>query len=75
MYGQTLLLSLAARGLRGIPQTSLAFFAGTIREFLAIPDELKLLFGISFGYLDDNALDNRVCMDCVPLDTSVSFHA
>jgi len=75
MYGQTLLLSLAARGLGGIPQTSLGFFAGAIREFLGIPDELKLLFGISFGYPDDDAPGNRVHMDRVPLDTSVTFHA
>jgi nitroreductase len=75
MYGQTLLLSLAARGLGGIPQTSLGFFAGTIREFLGIPEELKLLFGISFGYPDDAAPGNRIHMDRVSVDTSVSFHA
>lgn len=75
MYGQTLLLSLAARGLGGIPQTALGFFAGTIREFLGIPDELKLLFGISFGYPDESAPGNRVRMDRVPVDTSVTFHA
>jgi nitroreductase len=75
MYGQTLLLSLAARGLGGIPQTALGFFAGTIRKFLGIPDELKLLFGISFGYPDDDAPGNRVRMDRVPLETSVTFHA
>jgi nitroreductase len=75
MYGQTLLLSLAARGLGGIPQTSLGFFAGPIREFLGIPDELKLLFGVSFGYPDEAAPGNRIHMDRVPVDTSVTFHA
>lgn len=74
MYGQTFLLSLAARGLGGIPQTALGFFAGTIREFLGVPQELKLLFGISFGYPDAEAPGNRVHMDRVPLDTSVTFH-
>ena len=75
MYGQTILLSLAARGLGGIPQTALGFFAGAIREFLGLPDELKLLFGISFGYPDDAAPGNRIRMDRVPIDTSVTFHA
>lgn len=75
MYGQTFLLSLAARGLGGIPQTALGFFAGTIREFLGIPDELKLLFGISFGYPDDDAPGNRIRMDRVPIESSVTFHA
>ncbi len=74
MYGQTFLLSLAARGLGGIPQTALGFFAQTIREFLGIPDELKLLFGISFGYPDEAAPGNRIHMDRVPVDTSVTFH-
>ena len=75
MYGQTILLSLAARGLGGIPQTALGFFAGTIREFLGIPEELKMLFGISFGYVDEAAPGNRIHMDRVPVDTSVTFHA
>lgn len=75
MYGQTLLLSLAARGLGGIPQTALGFFAGTIREFLGIPEELKLLFGISFGYVDEAAPGNRIYMDRVSVGTSVTFHA
>lgn len=74
MYGQTFLLSLAARGLGGIPQTSLGFFADPIREFLGVSDELKLLFGISFGYPDESAPGSRLCMDRVPVDTSVTFH-
>lgn len=58
MYGQTFLLSLAARGLGGIPQTSPGFFADPIREFLGVSDEFKLLFGISFGYPDESAPEN-----------------
>lgn len=75
MYGQTFLLSLAARGLAGVPQTSLGFFAGTIREFLGISEELKMLFGISFGYPDESAPANRIRMDRVPLEESVTFHS
>ena len=74
MYGQTFLLSLAARGLGGIPQTSLGFFAGTIREFLGIKEELKLLFAISFGYPDEAAPGNRMRMGRVPVADSVTFH-
>ena len=75
MYGQTFLLSLAARGLGGIPQTSLGFLAGTIREYLGIPTDLKMLFGISFGYPDETAPGNRMRMDRVPVAESVTFHS
>ena len=74
MYGQTFLLSLEARGLGGIPQTSLGFFAGSIREFLGIPQDLKLLFGISFGYPDHAAPGNSFRMDRVPIERSVTIH-
>ncbi|KQM65914.1 nitroreductase [Sphingomonas sp. Leaf17] len=74
MYGQTFLLSLAARGLGGIPQTSLGFYAGTIREFLGISPHLKMLFGMSFGYPDDDAPSNRMRMGRVPVSESVHFH-
>nr|WP_230885895.1 nitroreductase family protein [Streptomyces spinoverrucosus] len=37
MYGQNFLLSLAARGFDGVPQTMLGFYADTVREFLGVP--------------------------------------
>lgn len=74
MYGQTFLLSLTAHGLAGIPQTALGFFAGTIREILNVPDELKMLFGISFGYADPNALGNSFILGRDPITSNVIFH-
>ncbi len=74
MYGQTFLLSLAARGLGGIPQTMLGFYADTIREALGVPSDLKLLFGISFGYPDEGARANRARAGRDPLAASVTFH-
>jgi nitroreductase len=74
MYGQTFLLSLTAHGLAGIPQTSLGFFAGTIRKILNVPDELKMLFGISFGYADPNAPGNSFKLGRDPITSNVTFH-
>ena len=74
MYAQTFLLSLTARGLGGVPQTSLGFFAQTMREFLGVPDELRFLFGISFGYPDATAPCNRMRTGRDPLSHSVTFH-
>lgn len=55
MFAQTFLLALAARGLAGVPQTSLGLFADTVRRELGISAESRLLFGISFGRPDTSA--------------------
>ena len=74
MYGQTFLLSLAAQGLAGIPQTFLGMFAETVRSVLGVPDEFKLMFGISFGRPDAEAPVNRLTVGRAPLSESVVFH-
>ncbi|MFI6704506.1 nitroreductase [Streptomyces sp. NPDC050509] len=74
MYAQNFLLSLAARGLAGIPQTVLGVYADTVREFLGVPEELKLLFGISFGTADPAAPVNAVGRERIPLQRSVVLH-
>lgn len=74
MYGQTFLLSLVAHGLGGIPQTMLSFYAGTIRETLGISPDLKMLFGISFGYPDMNSPASQYRIDKAPVEEYVTFH-
>jgi nitroreductase len=74
MYAQTLLLSLTARGYHSIPQTILGMYADVVRDALGLPDELKLLFGISFGTADPAAPVNDVHMHRLPLDESVVLH-
>jgi nitroreductase len=75
MYGQTFLLSLTAHGLAGIPQTLLGMYADTVREVLGIDPELKMLFGISFGFADRSAAANDMCVGRIPLADSVTFHS
>lgn len=75
MYAQTLLLSLTAHGLGGIPQTMLGMYADTIRDQLGIDASQKLLFGISFGYPDDASPANKYRIDKAPLEETVFFHA
>jgi nitroreductase len=74
MYAQTFLLSLASRGLAGVPQTLLGLFADPVREVLGIDADMKLLFGISFGYPDASGLSANVRMGRAPLTESVQFH-
>ncbi|WP_426935558.1 nitroreductase [Pseudomonas fulva] len=74
MYGQTFLLSLTAHGLAGIPQTLLGMYADTVREVLGIDPEMKMLFGISFGYADRAAAANDMVVGRIPVSQSVTFH-
>lgn len=74
MYAQTLLLSLTAHGLGGIPQTMLGFYAETIREELGIDPSLKMLFGISFGYPDKDHAANSYRIEKAAIEESVTFH-
>ena len=60
MFAQNLILSMRARGVGSCPQTLLGFNADAVREQLGISDDLKLLFGISFGYFDDDEPLNLV---------------
>ena len=52
IYAQTLMLVLSAHGIASCPQTSLGLYAGTIRAFFNVPMDLKLMFGVAFGYED-----------------------
>ncbi|MGW3976282.1 nitroreductase [Streptomyces mirabilis] len=74
MYAQTFLLSLAARGLGGIPQTVLGLYADTVREVLNVPDDLKLFFGISFGHEDPTSSDNSYRLGKVAVQENVITH-
>ncbi|MFM5588479.1 nitroreductase [Aeromonas rivipollensis] len=74
MYAQTLLLSLTAHGLGGVPQTMLGFYGETIRKELGIETSSKLLFGISLGYPDMTHPANQYRINKAPLSESVIFH-
>jgi nitroreductase len=74
MYGQTFLLSLAAHGLGGVPQTLLGFFADTVREVLGIHSSLKMLFGISFGHPNMTSLGAQYQIGKALIEEQVTFH-
>jgi nitroreductase len=74
MYGQTFLLSLAAHGLGGVPQTLLGFFADDARAVLGIDPSMKMLFGISFGHPDMSSLAAMYQIGKAPAEETVTFH-
>jgi nitroreductase len=74
MFAQTFLLSLAAHGLAGVPQTYLGFYADPARKVLGIDPALKMLFGISFGHPDMTSAASNYRIDRAALDEIVTFH-
>ncbi|CAA0091611.1 Nitroreductase NfnB [BD1-7 clade bacterium] len=73
MYAQNLMLSMQAHGVASCPQTALSFHAGKVREHLDVPENQKLLFGISFGYEDVNDPANDARVGRAPLAQTVKF--
>ena len=73
MFAQTVMLGLTAHGLGSCPQTALAFLANVIRPALSLGDHEQLIFGMSFGYPRDTAV-NEVSTERAPLGDVVTFH-
>jgi nitroreductase len=74
MYAQTLMLALTARRIASCAQGALGLFPDLIREQLGVPDNYKLLFGISFGYEDHNVAANAARVGRAPLAEIICFH-
>jgi nitroreductase len=73
MFAQTVMLGLTAHGLGSCPQTALAFLANVIRPALSLGDDEQLMFGMSFGYPTDTAV-NEVTTERASLADVVTFH-
>ena len=74
MFAQTVMLGLTAHGLGSCPQTALAFLANVIRPTLGLGDHEQLMFGMSFGYPTEAAV-NEVCTDRAAFEDVVTFHS
>lgn len=55
IFAQSLALLLAERGVASCMQGSLGSFPQPVRDAFDLPDELGILFGMSFGYPDSSA--------------------
>ena len=73
MFAQTVMLGLTAHGLGSCPQTALAFLANVIRPALSLGDQEQLMFGMSFGYPNNTAV-NEVTTERASLGDVVTFH-
>ncbi|WP_373080806.1 nitroreductase [Zhongshania sp.] len=74
MFAQTLMLALTAEGMGSCPQTALSFQAHIVRSELRIDDRFKLLFGMSFGYPDEQHPANHCRTARAELSNAVEFY-
>ena len=73
MYAQTLLLAMQAQGIATCAQGTLRNYPDFVREVFGIEPEIKILYGISFGYEDPEAGVNRARTERAPLKDNVCF--
>jgi len=73
IYAQTLTLLLKERGIDSCMQGALGQFPQPVREFLELPEGRGVLFGMSFGYADENADANKTRTDRAALQDAVTF--
>ncbi len=73
IYAQTLSLLLQEQGISSCMQGALGQFPGPIREMFELPEERGILFGMSFGYADEQAAANQARTDRAELGDSVVF--
>ena len=73
MYAQTLMLTMTAFGIASCAQGSLRYRPQLVREILEIPDDINLLFGISFGYEDTSIAANTTRVGRDDISQSVVF--
>ena len=74
MFAQTVMLGLTAHGPGSCPQTALASLTNVIRPTLGLGDNEQLMFGMSFGYPTDTAV-NEVRTERAALEDVVTFHS
>lgn len=74
MYAQSVMLLLTAHGIASCAQGALGLFPDVVRDHLGVPSNLKLLFGISFGYEDTGVKANTARVGRAEIDDVVRFH-
>ena len=73
MYAQTLMLAMTAYGVDSCAQGTLRNYPDFVREVFGLAPQVKILFGISFGYADPNVGANRTRTERAPLSETVQF--
>ncbi len=73
MYSQTLMLAMHAHGISSCAQGSMRYYPDLVREEFPGNDDVRILFGISFGYEDPEVPANTTRTTRDSIDKSVTF--
>ena len=73
MYAQTLMLAMTANGLASCAQGTMAHHPDLVRQAFDLDDDVKVLFGISFGFPDPSMAVNNALTTRAELDETVTF--
>lgn len=73
IYLGNLLLAMEAASVAAVPQAAIAFRAGTVRRFIPIPGEQRLICAVAFGYARRDHPVNLFRLGRAPLEESVTF--
>ncbi|MEM7016388.1 MAG: nitroreductase family protein [Pseudomonadota bacterium] len=73
MYSQTLMLAMTAHGIASCSQGTLRNYPDLVRDIFGLEPEMKVLYGISFGYEDPAVPANQARTDRAPLEETVQF--
>ena len=75
IYLQSIMLLLTENGLASCPQGALAMYTSAIHEMANIPEGNAIMFGLSFGYAEQDAIINGFDVGREELSKSVEFHS
>ena len=73
MHTQTLMLAMTSHGVASCSQGTLRNYPDFVREVFGLPKEIKILYGISFGYEDPDVPANAARTERAPIQETVQF--
>ncbi|OUS06156.1 nitroreductase [Gammaproteobacteria bacterium 42_54_T18] len=73
IYAQSLALLFAEKGIGSCLQGALGQFPNPVRKVLNLPENQGVLFGMSFGYIDNDSPINKVTTKREIIDKAVCF--
>lgn len=73
MYIQTIMLAARGKGLETCPQAAWIPFQGPLRKHLGIPEDEKLVSGMSMGYANWDAVENGIVSEREAFENVVNW--